>query len=112
MSFAVVERPTVKRTLPRARSGGSPSAVRTCDGSTAPAVHADPEEAQMPCWSRSTKTLSLSTKSNSRFALFGRRRVRCPLTEVWDARQHPLDQAFAQRQAVFDVRGALLFCQP
>ena len=40
--------PKLKRTDPRARIGGSPMAMSTCDGSSEPVVQADPELAQMP----------------------------------------------------------------
>src|SRR6266511_5381904 len=46
-SSSVLWRPRLRRTDPRARSGRTPMAVRTWEGSSEPVVQADPLEAQM-----------------------------------------------------------------
>src|SRR5205085_1528687 len=45
-SSAVVERPSDERTAPVAQSSGTPIATSTCEGSTLPAVHAEPHDAR------------------------------------------------------------------
>src|SRR5262249_19042557 len=51
-SSTVVERPSDDRTAPIAQSSGTPIATSTCEGSTLPAVHAEPAETAMPLRSR------------------------------------------------------------
>ena len=41
--------PSEKRTDDNARSRGMPIASRTCDGSIAPELHAEPDAAMIPC---------------------------------------------------------------
>src|SRR6186997_3252975 len=47
-SAAVVVRPSVRRSAPRARSFGTPMAAKTCDGSMAPLAHAEAALAHTP----------------------------------------------------------------
>ena len=61
MSSAVVERPSDERTAPIAHSTGTPIATSTYDGSTLPAVQAEPAETPMPFRSRPSTIDSDST---------------------------------------------------
>ncbi len=73
MSARVFSWPSVMRRLARATSGGTPIAVRTCEGSSEPVVQAEPLLALMPLRSSWIRTASPSTPSRQQLKLFGRR---------------------------------------
>src|SRR2546425_1112734 len=60
-SSVVVERPSEERTAPIAQSSGTPIATSTCEGSTLPAVQAEPADTAMPLRSRARTMDSDST---------------------------------------------------
>jgi len=60
MSARLDSRPREKRNRELASAAATPRASITCDGSTEPAEHADPPEAQMPSKSRLAKREILS----------------------------------------------------
>jgi len=61
ISVSLVERPNVNRTPPAARSGGSPIALRTWEGSIEPDEQAEPLEAAIPARSRLISAAAPST---------------------------------------------------
>ncbi len=69
MCWRVVKRPRVNRNEPNAHSWESPNAKRTWDGSKLPEVHADPEDAAMPCKSSCNSNASPSTPKKLKLAL-------------------------------------------
>src|SRR5438093_289196 len=73
MPASVVAGPTLRRSPLRAVSGSLPMATRTCDGSAAPAAHAEPADTAMPARSRSTTRLSPLQPGKVRFSVFGSR---------------------------------------
>src|SRR5207253_8964694 len=72
-SASVVPGPTLRRSPLRAVSGSLPIATRTCDGSAAPAAHAEPADTAMPARSRRTTRLSPLQPGKVRFSVFGSR---------------------------------------
>ena len=71
---------SVSRSDPRARSLDNPIASSTCEGSTAPEVHADPADAQICAMSSMISMVSPSMSAKLKFTLFGRRLVRWPFS--------------------------------
>src|SRR5207302_4962839 len=81
-SASVVVTPRERRRAPSARSVGTPIAVRTWDGSTAPLVQADPADAHTPAPSSSTSNASDSTSPNDRWQLPAILFVRSPVSAL------------------------------
>src|SRR6266851_1045317 len=80
ISFAVVFQPRLIRSELRASARLRPIASSTCDGSTAPAAHAEPIETSTSARSSAINMLSPSTFGNVRFSVFGIRPVSGPLS--------------------------------
>src|SRR5207244_3232887 len=88
MSAYVDAYPRENRTDESARSRGIPIASKTCDGSTAPELHAEPEAAITPCWSSARSSVSASTPSNVQCRMPATRDADAPFTanpETWAA---------------------------
>src|SRR5262249_40479704 len=73
ISLGVVVGPRLRRSPPRADSSSSPIARSTCEGSGAPAAHAEPSETATPARSRSTSKLSPAQPGKRTFTVFGSR---------------------------------------
>src|SRR5699024_11320561 len=65
--------PRLSRTEVCAPSGATPQATSTCEGSSAPAAHADPEEVITPRCSSSSSTASPEVPGKQNEAWFGSR---------------------------------------
>src|SRR5699024_11142586 len=72
-SSAPTSPPKVNRTEVCATSGATPQAMSTCEGSSAPAAHADPEEVITPRCSSSSSTASPEVPGKQNEAWFGSR---------------------------------------
>ena len=108
MSSAVFCLPRLKRRLARARSGDSPIAVRTCDGSIAPDEHAAPVETDKPLRSSAITIASPSRQSKTIFVVLGTRGAPALLTLTWStlsttvrskrsrSARHPLDASVCE----------------
>src|SRR5216684_6805160 len=79
ISSAVVLHPRLSLSELRASSVLRPIASSTCDGSTAPAAHADPIETSTPSRSSAISMLSPSTPGNVRLSVLGIRPASGPL---------------------------------
>src|SRR5205823_8534797 len=79
-SSSVVVAPSDRRREPAARSLGTPIAVSTWEGSTAPLVHAEPAEAHTPAPSRRTRRASDSTPANEIWQLPATLLARSPVS--------------------------------
>ena len=73
ISSAVVFQPRLIRSELRASATVRPIARSTCDGSTAPAAHAEPIDTSIPSRSSAISMLSPSTPGNVRLSVFGSR---------------------------------------
>ncbi len=78
-SSAVFSRPNEKRSAAMPRSGGTPIAVSTWEGSTAPVLHADPDEQATPARSKCISSASLSVPGIDTLDTCGARSVCQPL---------------------------------
>src|SRR5439155_618765 len=74
MSSGVFSLPNENRSAATPRSRGTPIAVRTCDGSTAPVEQAEPEEQAIPARSRGIRRASLSVPGIDTLVTCGARR--------------------------------------
>ena len=72
-SASLLPCPRLNRTAPRARSLGTPMAISTCEGSTAPVEQADPPEAATPARSRCMSRASLSAPGTATLSTCGAR---------------------------------------
>src|SRR5437667_2597162 len=73
-SCSVFSLPNENRSAATPRSRGTPIAVRTCDGSTAPVEQAEPDEQAMPARSRCIRSASLSVPGIDTLVTCGARR--------------------------------------
>src|SRR5207245_5732495 len=73
-SSSVFSLPNENRSAATPRSRGTPIAVRTCDGSTAPVEQAEPDEQAMPARSRCIRSASLSVPGIDTLVTCGARR--------------------------------------
>src|SRR5207237_5285247 len=73
-SSAVFCLPNENRRAATPSSRGTPMAVSTCDGSTAPVEHAEPEEQAIPARSRCISSASLSVPGIDTLVTWGARR--------------------------------------
>src|SRR6185437_15242063 len=80
MHSSVVRAPRLMRTADTARSRGTPNAARTCDGSTLPLVHAEPDEHATPARSRAMSMDSLSVPGTDTLKMCGARGPPPPFT--------------------------------
>ena len=74
--------PRLKRIDPSVRAWGRPIAFSTCDGSSVPDEHADPDDTAMPARSRPISSDSASTRSMLMLVVFGTRGDAAPLRSV------------------------------
>src|SRR5690348_3176489 len=79
-SSSLLSFPNEKRSAATPSSRGTPMAVRTCEGSTAPVEHADPDEQAIPARSKCIKRASLSVPGIDTFETCGARGPRAALT--------------------------------
>src|SRR6266704_1572350 len=79
-SSAVFSLPNEKRSAATPSSGGTPIAVSTCDGSTAPVLQAEPEEQAIPARSRCINSASLSVPGRDTLDTCGARGARAAWT--------------------------------
>ena len=82
MSASVFAAPRLKRIDPSVRAWGRPIAFRTCDGSSVPDEHADPDDTAMPARSSPISSDSASTRSMLMLVVFGTRGDAAPLRSV------------------------------
>src|SRR2546422_8204188 len=73
-SSRVLSLPNENRSAATPSSRGTPIAVSTCDGSTAPVEHAEPEEQAIPARSRCISRASLSVPGIDTLVMCGARR--------------------------------------
>src|SRR4029077_18553251 len=78
-SSMVLSLPKENRSAAMPSSRGTPIAVSTCDGSTDPVLHADPDEQAMPARSRCISRASLSVPGIETFEMCGARSACQPL---------------------------------
>src|SRR5256886_14771164 len=78
-SSVVFSLPNENRSAATPSSRGTPMAVSTCDGSTAPVEHAEPEEQAIPARSRCISSASLSVPGIDTLVTWGARRPCAPL---------------------------------
>src|SRR5437899_2820133 len=74
MSSSVFSLPNENRSAATPRSRGTPIAVRTCDGSTAPVEQAEPDEQAIPARARCIRSASLSVPGIDTLVTCGARR--------------------------------------
>src|SRR5256712_11720442 len=87
-SSSVFSLPNENRSAATPRSRGTPIAVRTCDGSTAPVEQAEPEEQAIPARSRCIRSASLSVPGIDTLVTCGARRPFAALITASRSEEH------------------------
>ena len=117
MSRDEVHRPRENRTELRACSGESPMARSTWDGSTAPELHAAPDDTPIPCRSKASTTDSASAPGKARLLICGRRLCRMAVPQGSSPGHHqrrfqPVSEPCDAATRLFQVRVRSVAARP